>query len=492
MVVSTPKTGNTWIKHLLSEAYSLPIVRLGPRFDRNAAAAAGPRWIAHQHLMPGHDLMDWGRENGVVFVTTIRHPGDVLVSLWHHVRGRCEADTIDAAWSVQILRDGPEGMGRHTREFVEQSFHIFLSLSMAWIHSGLALPVRYESLWDQPFETLRNLTDSILPVGDERIRLAACMCEIGAMQPILDPGKRFIRKGGVGSWREEIPEDIKGLLRSLDPYPGQFEALGYSMDAKDPANARRREPARATSPFGPSRTFENGAAVAPVIMRIYADLPDGTRRRWPDPRSVGPGTFHAWLNQPAAADAARGDGEPVVTELAFRIHRARPDIRALHPDVFGADRRGFNQWFLVSAAGEYALHRDFSLGNPFGPTGTFADGTPISTTIVRAYLDLPPSVKARWNDPTGVGDASFLEWLNAPAAADPWGGAIAPVITELGAYIHSIRADVAAAMPDLYGEHRVDYTAWFFSCGVVEHGLDRGFTLPAIRSWAGTDVSLKP
>ena len=85
MIVSTPKTGNTWLQHLLAAIYDLPTVKLGFPFGPAAASALGERWIMHQHYAPEPVLLDWPKQNGVVLITTIRHPGDVLLSLYHHV-----------------------------------------------------------------------------------------------------------------------------------------------------------------------------------------------------------------------------------------------------------------------------------------------------------------------------------------------------------------------------------------------------------------------
>src|SRR5438477_172277 len=55
LIVSTPKTGNTWLKSLLALAYDLPVVEFPmPEFwrdfDPEQFDKLGPRWIAHQHL----------------------------------------------------------------------------------------------------------------------------------------------------------------------------------------------------------------------------------------------------------------------------------------------------------------------------------------------------------------------------------------------------------------------------------------------------------
>ena len=52
LVASTPRTGNTWVKLLLSEIYDLPIVDLPIPFDRAYVETLGERWIGHQHYFP--------------------------------------------------------------------------------------------------------------------------------------------------------------------------------------------------------------------------------------------------------------------------------------------------------------------------------------------------------------------------------------------------------------------------------------------------------
>jgi hypothetical protein len=420
------------------------------------------------------------------------------------------------------------------------------------------------------------------------------------MQSLLDPEKKFLRKGGTGGWRTALPLEIKRQLTLLEPYPEQLAALGYNMDEDDLANAARLVATTVIGPFGRHRTFDNGIAVAPVLMKAYFDLsltrreiwsdprsttdnsffswlnrpaaadphsapaapvitelayylytvrsdlrrtfpevfgahraafhdwflanarpeygldrtfvPDcpfapeftfddgipiarllvrlwfdlapAARRRWHNPRRTGSGSFFSWLNSPAEADPASGTPLATISELAAYLYSIRPDIQASFPDLFGKDRLAFIEWFIVNARREYNLDDAFVRLDPFGGLNTFSDGTRTARVFVRTYLGLPENTRQRWSNPTLAGDGSFLAWLNSPATADPTGGALAPAITELGAYLHSIRPDVHALMPDLYGTHRVDFSKWFLSSAVREYDLDRAFTLPVVRSWA--------
>ncbi len=86
VVVSTPKTGNTWVRYLLSRIYRLPMRDLPASMEQFDWSAPGPRWIGQQHFFPTPEILESAQASGVVFVTTIRHPADVLISLYHHVR----------------------------------------------------------------------------------------------------------------------------------------------------------------------------------------------------------------------------------------------------------------------------------------------------------------------------------------------------------------------------------------------------------------------
>ncbi len=494
IVVGTPKTGNTWVKHLLAETYGLTPVRLNPEFDPAEAAAAGPRWISHQHFLPSHELRAWGAANHAVFVSVVRHPGDVLVSLWHHMQKRPERDPHafgDSMQAAALLRESADVGDDHTNKFVEHGFHLYLNLSIAWLGLPGVRAVRYEDLWECPVETLRALTTSILPVSDDRLRSSSCACGLGLMQALLDPKKTLVRKGGTGGWRTALPARTKHLLASLDPYPAQFAALGYTMDERNPANTPQPRAGTVVGPFGADNAFADGTPASPILMRAYFDLPSTQRERWLDPRSIGDDSFFNWLNRPAAANPA-SDHTPVITELAHYIYSVRSDVRQAFPNPFGPDRSAFYDWFLFTAREEYGLPRCFVAQNPFCDAAKFSDGTRTARVLVRAYLAQSRDARERWADPTLAGEGSFLAWLNSPAAADPTGGALAPAVTELGAYLHSIRSDVRALLPDLYGKHRVDFTKWFLSSGVREYDLDRAFTLPVIRSWAESADRVPP
>jgi len=483
LIVGTPKTGNTWVKHLLADLYNLPIVKLKPEFNADEAAAAGPNWISHQHYLPKQALLTWAKANGVIFITAIRHPADVLISLWHHIQRR-KGQNADIQQSASVLGETSDADSEKTQSFVEKDFCIYLNLSIAWLRFPEIIVVRYEDLWTQPIKTLARLTDAMEPRSHESLKLSLCACELELMQELLDPEKKLFRLGGTGGWCKILPEKIKDVFAQREPYPAQFAALGYTMDEKNPANTPRPNPARVDGPFTENRHFVDGTPITPILMRAYFDLPSHLRARWLAPQSTSAKSFYSWLKQPARADPVKGKQHPVISELANYIHGQRSDLQKAFPDPFGANRNEFYHWFLFNARQEYSLPTCFVTQNPFSNASKFSDGTANARILVRAYLDLPEPIRARWPDPSKAGADSYLAWLKAPASADPVVEKTTPIITELGAYLYSIRSDVRALMPDLYGEHRVDFADWFISSASKEYGLDYKLILPLISSWA--------
>lgn len=282
MIVSTPKTGNTWIKALLAEIYNLPVVRVGMMFDPAEIESLGPRWITHQHYGARADVIDCGRRNSIIFVTTVRHPGDALVSKFHHVRNFAhERVFADVDRSPIMLRDG-DTIGEHTASYVMDGFSTSLNVSLGWIRSGKSHVVHYEDLKRDPVGTLEGLTGSIHRVPLDRIERAVEACSIERMREKSRAGRKFFRQGTVGGWRSELPQEVLDIFRHTDPYPAQFSELGYSLEEDQPVVAAVRKPAEGTD-TGPGRPayLDQVHATARIDAHWPIAWPHWPRGLWP-------------------------------------------------------------------------------------------------------------------------------------------------------------------------------------------------------------------
>jgi hypothetical protein len=297
MIVSTPKTGNTWLKRQLAHIYDLPIVRTGIRFDPAELDGLGQRWITHQHYVARSDVREYGRRHGVIFVTTIRHPCDTLVSKFHHARNfghRLAWADIDR--SPILLRDG-DTPGKHTASYVIDGFSTLLDISIGWMRCEESRIVRYEDLKRDPVATLEELTAAIYPVRRKRIETAVQACSINRMRETWQASQKFFREGKVGGWRAELPEQITELFRHMAPYPAQFAELGYSLDRDEPLpQAPERALGRPESRLNHPPFLDQAHATATVESHWGVPWSPGSRGLRPKASAMARAAAHRLLH----------------------------------------------------------------------------------------------------------------------------------------------------------------------------------------------------
>jgi hypothetical protein len=385
IVTSTPKTGNNWVKQLLAATYHLPMHTLTEPFTAGEVDKLGDRWIAHQHYYPVMDLLEWAEQNDAIFVTTTRHPGDALISLYHHIRNHRQRAGDDLGMAAIMAQDKKRPRG-FTAQYVRKEYYYALNVSIAWIRSGLSLVVRYEDLWRDPVAALTALTEEIATVDQDRIKRAVAQCQIGMLRRLHDPRGQFFRKGSIGGWSLELPEEIQDLFRNLEPYPSQFAALGYSLDPSDPLMSAPARPFEFQSPLDSVTEFENGVRIPPIVEKLYLSLDADVTRRWdPIERTSGPGSFYDWLNAPADSDPHRETAAPVITNLATYVYSTRKDLQLQYPDIYGQNRIGYAHWFAMAGRDIYALDKAFVLPILLSWSGTRLalrpEGTPRRTSV---------------------------------------------------------------------------------------------------------------
>lgn len=443
IVASAPKTGNTWMTHLLSCIYGLPEVELPPTFDPTIANQQGPAWVTLQHYYPDPELLAWAERHRVFFVTMLRHPGDLLVSLWHMMQNKSYNPDSDLGRSTMLLLDG-ERMGEHTEQYVKEDFFHGLYIPLDWMETGRSLAVRYEDLWRDPVKTLTDLTNQIRPVERDRIESAIDLCDLSLLRKLYDdPQGKFFRKGGPGNWRDELPDTIVDVFRHHEPYPTIFRAWGYTLDPNDPLIDAPAKPRQSKNPFLENERFDNGVKVPVIVIKLYLLLDPASKARWAGAETAtSEQSFFAWLNAPADEDPERQKNTPIVTNLAHYVYRTRSDLQNLFPDLFGEDRIEYVFWFTRSGSAEYDLD--------------------------------PVFIKPL--------QESLLAWGNIPADEDPCCPDAQPTLTNLAIYIYHTRLDLTNAFPDVFGKDRLAFARWFVEHAPDSYASDKALAAPVQRS----------
>ncbi len=346
LIISTPKTGNTWLKYLLSDVYDLPIVNVEPKIRREDLIGFGERWVGHQHLFPSEQLLAMLRELDVRIITTVRHPADVLVSYFHYTKAlAAQGQNYEGSPEALLLADD-EKPGVNTLRYVREAFSGILLYSAAWLPFNPIL-VRYEDLKDNPVRELFRITKTLAVTADVAVERAVALCELSIMRGRIPELAYHFRKGeSQFSHREDLlPTDITAVLANEPLFREINRRLGYSFDK--PPKIRRFDYSL-VNPFHGNSVFSNGVPAASKLIDIYLKLSPELRRRWPDPANASkPDSFFAYLTGPVDLHV------PVITGLADSLYKIRPDLMSAYPDYRGRDRWPFVSWFIYTGNADY-------------------------------------------------------------------------------------------------------------------------------------------
>lgn len=359
LILSTPKTGNTWLRLLLSHAYGLPQVELPPIWDPECVLDLPNGFVSHQHYFPEESLVRWLRDERVVVLSTIRHPADTFLSLFHYVKWH--VDDTDPA--QELLRRDGEVPGSNSLEHIRRFFPLTYALSLSWAQLGSHI-VRYEDLLADPVAELRRVTQRISPVAQERVQAAAFLCRPEYLISAGRVDERHLRTRGSRRWMHELPTDIIDALRTAQPFASACDEYAYGWEIG--AGTEPPFDYDSIDPFGGRHHFDNGQPIGPYLTSIYlCDVP-GARERFPDPRLTAGDSYWNWLQSPAPTEHL-DDGMPpgTFTNLMALVYQTRPDLQEAYKDVAGSDRIGFLTWFIGFGASELRL--------PWGIVGAAID-----------------------------------------------------------------------------------------------------------------------
>lgn len=239
-VVSTPRTGNTWLRRMLDTVYSLAhVVVEGPA--RVEWAALPPRCILQTHWEPDPEFVARLAAHGFRPITLARHPLDVLLSILH----LASLIPVREQW-CEGREGGEEPLALATpcaREFLDYAAgpraRLLLDISRQWAARTGCLLVRYEALVADPRERLAELCRSIHPAPGAAIARAVETHELGRLRAGVH--NQHFWQGRPGHWRRFLPE--AEARATAAPHAAVFAAFGYECDADPALTASRAEAA---------------------------------------------------------------------------------------------------------------------------------------------------------------------------------------------------------------------------------------------------------
>jgi hypothetical protein len=226
-IVSTPRTGNTWLRHLLSLAYDIPTVAIhNPRdIDWDTLPAA---CILQMHWHPIPSFLSRLEQYKFRVVVLARHPLDILISILHF-----SLHDPTARWL-----EGEEGNERpiygampRSSAFLQYATgnraRALLSITTEWWNLPGAVQARYESLVADPEGEARRLVNEIGGEVKKPIAEALAATTIPRLRAMTQNDHHFWQ-GKAGLWKSLLT--AHEAIEIARAHAAIIDSLGYRCD----------------------------------------------------------------------------------------------------------------------------------------------------------------------------------------------------------------------------------------------------------------------
>jgi hypothetical protein len=237
VIAGPPKTGNVWLKCLLSTAYGLRA--LGPgKVPERPEYSLFKAWVEqggfpdgavfHQHYDYSDDLADAIEAVPAKIVTIIRDPYDTFVSSYFTLQRYADGDETSGRKGRRDALKGKPLDHPDVLDYLRRGgFRNNMLKANAWVASGRGQVVRYEDLHGDPLAALARLGETLGPLPPERIGQAVETCSADNMRKMGGGRSAHVRAARVGDSRDRLTEDHLAIFR--EKYADLIRTLGYDV-----------------------------------------------------------------------------------------------------------------------------------------------------------------------------------------------------------------------------------------------------------------------
>lgn len=227
-IVATPRSGNTWLMHLLAKAYGVPALPVpDPRQVDWGSLPPGCVLQIHWHPTPQFraTLSGWGFHTVVI----ARHPLDVLISILHF----CQHDPTGHWLSGEGGTERPiDGATPCSTAFLDYArgprAAALLAVTPEWWGLPQATRLTYEALVERPEQELKKLFRCLGGRPVLKARQAVAEATIPKLRQQTGNAHHFWQ-GRPGLWRSLLPQPQ--AFRIVPAAWAYFRDLGYSHEA---------------------------------------------------------------------------------------------------------------------------------------------------------------------------------------------------------------------------------------------------------------------
>jgi hypothetical protein len=247
-ILSTPRSGNTWLRLLLAAAYRVPDLAVHKMWDSDWAGLP-PECVLQLHWNRTPKMRDRLAEHGFRVVTVARHPLDTLVSIVPFAL--TDGDTRQWLQGTGGDESGLFGASPRSRAFVRYATGpraaALFSVTADWWGEPDVTAVRYEDLVADPAGELARVCGRLAPPREPDLAAVAAGHTLDRLRPRAGNGHFW--QGRPGHWRELVPAPEAAEIAAA--LPGAFAKYGYACDP-DPALTAEAADANWVRAVGPA------------------------------------------------------------------------------------------------------------------------------------------------------------------------------------------------------------------------------------------------
>jgi hypothetical protein len=225
-IVSSPRSGNTWVRSILRDGLDLEEIAVHNYLD---AVHIPERCVFQLHWYREPNFQDFLARHRFQIITLARHPLDVLISVLHFIRH--EPDTAKWLGGNCELPEALPGRSPVSDEFLDYALSFgsenLLSVTYQWWHEKSAIRIRYEDFVAATDVEADKLAVQLEACG-EHLRHAVAINSLEVFKALPN---RHGWQGCPGLWRELIPYENAAAIYAR--HHRVFQTLGYSIDPTD-------------------------------------------------------------------------------------------------------------------------------------------------------------------------------------------------------------------------------------------------------------------
>jgi hypothetical protein len=222
-IVSSPRSGNSWVRCVLAGVLELDQIFVHNYFE--APLILPDNCILQLHWYREPNFQTFLRSHDFRVVVIARHPLDVLISTLHYARLEKEANLWlggNAEFTPSFFSAAPA-----SPEFLEYATgwgaENLLCVTHQWWHDQQAIRVRYEDLVRDP---TGHFTEVITSLNGSSANLSAALQKYG-LKTWQAMRNKHGWQGRPGLWQDLIPFDE--AIQIYERHRGVFDGLEYSI-----------------------------------------------------------------------------------------------------------------------------------------------------------------------------------------------------------------------------------------------------------------------